>query len=721
MSKQTITQRDFMLGALRPGFLEGDDLELRGKSLREARNMRVEATRSLRDRPGTFLVRDLAGSYDIIEIRPKTGEVYGLLIRDSGLDVIDAQGRSLWSLSPAPWSSGADVWVEPFSETTVIGGSWGIKKLVYDAGTWSFQDFDFARAAGNSVAQPYWVFHKGVTITPSATTGTITITASAAVFTPQYVGLRIRYGEREILITGFTSPSVLVGVVQSPLPPSWSLFVGDASSINVGDAVIGQVTDFQGVVVGKTSNTISVVTTEFFEGPDNGEKLSAPSGTVTVSFKQTIAPLPSSIWDEPLISPIRGYPRAGASAGGRLTLVDFPQVPDAICLSSTRDINDFEIGASDDDAILRQAGENTPRFLHVLNAGDLLLFSDKGIYYVELRSGNLITPTSFNPVQFDRRAASAVRPVAIDDGAAFVEASGQTIASCRLTGNVNLRWTVRSISIYHDQLINAPVKLCGPSLYSVSPEKYLFVVNRDGTLAAMSWFEEFSMETIGFLRWDTQGRFVSISPIFGGHWMIVDRDLSAGTIRTIERLSEDAVVDCSCAVTPPSPLLLNGSPLEVNGQELSIVTSGAALLEGQTVQLVGNGWYGGPRVVDPGGAVPDVEGYPSGAYIGLDFAVSCKPWPVEVINSPRAGMLKARVIRGSISVKDTLTASVRANNSTKRFGGHSFGDDLSAPAPLMTRVLKFSVVGHRDHPEIEISRTVPGPIKVLAITQEVQV
>lgn len=721
MAKNTETQRDFTLGVLREEFLEGDDLELRKRSLRGGKNVRIKATRSVCGRPGTFYRRTKANSYDIIELRPQSGAVFGLLIGDTTLDVIDSAGRSIWTLDPAPWTDGADVWVEPFSEKTVLGGSWGLKVLTYNGGSWVLSDFGFDPTTGGQIAQPYWIFNEGVTIRPSAISGSITVTASAAIFTPSYVGLRIRYGEREILITGYTSPTLVSGTVISALKPSYRLTFASTANFNVGDAIVGQVTDYQGLIISKTSTTIDVVTTEFLDGPDVSEKVSAPSGTATVTAKAVIAPLASPIWDEPLISPVRGYPRAGASAGGRLTFVDFPQVPDLIAMSSTRAITDFEVGAEDDDAILRQAGENSPRFLHVINAGDLLLFSDKGLYYVELRSGNLLTPTSFNPVQFDKRAAAPVRPVAIDDGAAFVEASGQTIATCQLTGNVNLRWTVRSISIYHNQLINAPVKLCGPSLFSVQPEKYLFVVNADGTLAAMSWFEEFSIETIGFIPWETEGAFKSVSPIFGGYWAIVERDLDVGPVTVLEEFSQDTVVDCACIVAVADVLEVNGANLEVNGDNLEVSVSGATPLATLEVALVGENWFGGLRTVDAGGNVPDATGYPSDSYVGLDFPVWVEPWPVEMINTPRSGMLKARVIRGSVSLLNTLTAYVRANRTTKRFGGYAFGDDLSEAPPLMTQRVKFSVVGNRDHPELEIGRSAPGKFEVMSVTQEVQV
>ncbi|MCL5460087.1 hypothetical protein M3M33_15730, partial [Loigolactobacillus coryniformis] len=84
----------------------------------------------------------------------------------------------------------------------------------------------------------------------------------------------------------------------------------------------------------------------------------------------------------------------------------------------------------------------------------------------------------------DKRGANQVRPVAVEDAVVFVESSGESVAIAQLSGNVYLKWTVRAISALHAHLIQTPIKLCGPSLYSPLPEKYFFAVNADGSLVS---------------------------------------------------------------------------------------------------------------------------------------------------------------------------------------------------------------------------------------------
>jgi hypothetical protein len=718
--KKAYTQRNFALGETRADFLEAKQLEIRGVSMRRGENVRIAATGVPEARPGSWFERELTTGYDVIELRPETGVIYGLIVNNGSIDIINSDGLLTQSFTGLPWTDASQVWVEPFREVTVIGYEGGIYQLFWDGAAfiWAAYAFDFA--AGNSVAQPYWAYIQDATITPSARTGTnITITASRGIWDALYVGQRIRYGQREILITTYVSPTVLRGDVISTLPPSYKVTVENTVGMSVGDAVIAGDTDFSGFITQIIGNDVYLVSLSKFDGPDIDEKLSAASASSKITAKVEVLPLPSPIWDEPLMSPLRGYPRSGASASGRLALADFPQVPDLVALSSVRAITDFKVGAADDDAIVRQCGDNSPRFLHVVNAGDILLMSDRGLYYLSIRDGDILTPNTFNPILFDKRGCSSVKPVPMDDGVIFVEASGQTIAACVLDGNIYLKWSVRTISTYHSHLIKSPTKLCGPSLFAETPEKYLFVVNGDGTLAAMSWFSDFSLDSIGFVPWSTQGSYRSMSPIFGGYWSIVDRSIGGVTKRFLERMDNDALLDCSVPLSEIEVLEANGANLTVNGGTLEVSVPASTPLAGETVHVAGGGYYGGTRVVAVDGVIPDVSEMPDGSVGGFNFVSRVMVWPHEWIETERAGLVKARTVQGSVSVMSTGMFQVRANSTTKSFGGYWFGDDLSEPPPDRTKRFGFTVTGNRDYPEVEVIKPLPARFKVLAITQEV--
>lgn len=723
--KKTIMQRSFTFMEIREDFLEGDDLEVRQQSVRAARNMKSLPTRATESRPGTFYVRTLTDADDIIEIRPKTGLKFGLIINDNSFQICDPAGLIVHTENSVPWSEAAGVWAQNFREKTVIGGAGFLRELDYnDDGGWDFTEYQFADASGGEIAQAYWAFEKDHSIQPSAKNGTITVTATKPLWTADYVGLRIRYGMREIQVTEFLSSTALRGNVVNELPPSFSVEVEDSTAFRIGDIVVGADTDFKGLVISITGLTLLVATIHFFEGPSEDEELSSPFGSSKVVGVPTeVTPLPSPIWDEPLMSKHRGFPQSAAAVSGRLVLIDFPQVPDLVALSSSRGIDDFDVGAEDDDAIIRQVGDSAPRWLHAINMGDLLLLADNGVYYVPARENGVISPSTFNTVFVDEIGASEIKPVKVNDGVIFVEASGRRVSAAMLDGNVYLKWSTRPLTTFHSHQINNPKRLCGPSLGSSSDEKFMFVVNGDGTLAAMSWQGNLKDENIGFAPWDTNGEFVNVSPIFDGYWAIVDRQVTGGTVRFLERFSAEALMDCAVETQGPSAvenLSVNGEELEVNGTPLVVRTPVLSHLPGVTVSYYANGFDGGDHIVKSDGTVtgePDISGV---RQIGINFIASVKPWAVEHVESKRVGMVRVRTPRVSVSVQNTLGFQAIRNRTTTTVGGFSFGDDLSSPPELQTKVFKFSVLGNRDHPEIEFRKNRPGPFRVLAIGQEVQ-
>ena len=690
-----------MLGQPREEFLEAADLDLTENSVRVAENVRIKATRTLAQRHGSEYLKTPTMAGRIFEIRPADGVTFALEVNTNQIRALDADAATVWStaISVLTQEELAYLWVEPFGYQTIIGAPDRMYVLEYAAGTFTLSPFAFDPAPGSELAQPYWAFVSGISLTPSARTGSITVTASSALFSATWVGLRIRYTNREILITAYTSPTQVTGTVQSQLAPTYRLTLSSVAGFQLNDTVIGQTTDFRGLIVGISGLDIDVVTLDFFDGPDVAEKLSAASGTATVSAKVEISPAASPIWDEPLISAVRGYPRSGAAASGRLFLCDFPQAPDVIAASSSRSILDFRVGDEDDDAIARAVGDNRPRFLHVVNAGDLLFFADRGCYLASLRDGNVLSPASFNLIPFDSRGATSARPARVDDGVVFVEAGGSAIAAATLTGDFYSKWKVRTLSTFHDHLFTGPIAVCGPPPNITLEDKYLFVINADGTMVAMSWVDSFDVESVGFVTWTTEGNYLAISPVFGTYWMMVSRAFNnpSVTASVLERMSMTAIMDCQVDTVGALPDIFKGTETHVAGE----------------------GWYAGTLTVPTLAYVVPPDTYPADAQIGFNFVSRVQPWPKKLIQHPKAGLLPCRVIRFAASVLATGPVQMRANAITQDFGGYAFGDDLSVPPPAMTKIIRMSVVGRRDHPELEVIKPYPSKMQILAITQEV--
>ena len=725
--KRVITQRDFSAGELREEFLERDDVGLRKASLRRATNTFIGPTQTIAARPGStylpVLMQDIA--YDdgleffvpgaipggtagdvrqMVEIRPSASETFALTLLDDRIVVLDEAGETIYATPDVAWTSAKQCWVVPLGTDTIIGHpSHGIFVLSYSNSTWDYGTFAFAEGTGQTTLQPYFKYATGSRITPSASTGSVVVNASQNVFTSSTVGTKIRYGEREILVTSFVNSTRVNGTVVSKLPPCFRLTVASTTNINVNDIVIGQDSGFNGVVTSVDSaTTFSVLTIENWDGPSINEKVSSPQVTQTVTAKASIGPQSASFWDEALFSERRGWPAAAEWAAGRLWLAGSSGKRNIVVASSVRAANDFEMGVEDDDAIMRTVGPDGTRIRHVIDAGDILFLADRGLHYQDRRSNGVLTPSNFAPVLFDERGCSTVRPALVERGVVFVEEGGAGVSAALLDGNVYLTWSVRSLTMFCPHLINEPVALCGPPLAPKRSDRLLMVVNKDGTIAAMSYSTMLGQETVGFVPWTTLGKYRLAAPMFGGYWISVDRDNDGETMRRIERVDFDQFLDCAVTTDPQSG-------------------TAAPHLVGQIAHVIdGDNFIGTSEVLDQGNLQEKFRDASEACQIGLNFEAKAEVWPADIIEATTAGLRTPRVFTLIVSALNTRHIDVICNKDQRQLGGYRFGDDLSKPPPLRTMLYRVPVFGRRDHATLSVSRSVPGPWHILTIGQEVE-
>lgn len=712
MVKRSVVQRDFSLGELREEFLERDDLPLRQQSLRRARNISLLPTGGFETRPGTSFFRSATVFVDgFAEIVRLSGESFMAAWQGTYLYVYDDEGVEVASFS-APWTY--DVyWTLPYGDTLLIGSDAGIYTLRHVDGAWSLTLFQFDAPMAGRVRRPYWVFHSGVTITPSAETGTITVTASSGIFSAGRVNTTIRYGYRAINLTGYVSPTVMNGTVVTRLPPTYEITL-DALADGlwlVGDVVNAATTQFSGQIVDRDVGTKKIWVLSLTEGiePTTGEDISCSEATAEITGVTTSTPKASTLWDEALINHFRGYPQTAAIVSGRLVLAGFKDAPNVIAISSARLINDFEVGTDDDDGIVRAIGGI--RIAHVITAGDLLIMSDQGTYVASVRDAPM-TPGSFNPVLVDSRPVSPlVKPAVVRDMALFVEGSTGRLAVAIQSGNIYLKWGVRVVSDLHAHLFTGITHICPPARTDRMPR--VLVLRSDGTITAGTWSDD--LETIGFVQWDTPNGFYKFAaPCFGRQYLIVRRHFGPPApggqdLFFLECFRDTMLLDSTVRSFFPRA---NGTIPHLAGQAVTVYQN-RFFLHGQPVDV------NGAVQIEAGAEDFPVSSGGEQPQIGLPFPSEASVWPVEMLDAPHVGLKRVRATRFGVSVQDAIRFEMRCNRHSRTVGGYSFGDDLSEPAPLSERIFTAPVTGRPPHHDLGVVRSDPGPWRVLAMTQEV--
>lgn len=727
--KETIWQNDFSIGAPRPESVERDDLPLIEGSVKEARNTISLSTGQIEGRPGTIHTGDTTAT-EGIEVDLGAGRVYDLHITPTGYviygadeSVVDSETGFDWTTVTGKWGTYTfdDIafWVlpDPDGSAILIGSQYfPIQGLIVDsAGSWTFGAVGFAQSLAGAVLQPYWRYYEGVTIQPSGRLGSINVTASSAIWTAAHVGMRIRYVDREIVLTGLTSSTVMTATVTEELPPTYTITVASTSGYKKGDVVEHSVLGGQGIITNISGSDITVLATSSYDGFNaaSSPKLVAPNASQVISAVSSASPAATYLWDVQLQSPVHGYAGYATRHKNRAYLCGFPGAPNAFAASSAGSVIDFGMGPEDADGFVESIGSDYGGSLrYVISAEDLLFLTSRGLYYQQTRDGAAITPKNIGPIPFSRMGCAAVEPVVVDDGCIFVDSVGSQVYAAVLAGDIYRSWRAQPLAKYHSHLITGPQHLGATSFGSERPEQFIYVTNSDGTTAVCQWDRD--ANTIGWRPWDTDGSFVSVYQCFGKTYAIVDRTIADIAERFRERFEYGLYLDCVAAVyvDEENPEGLDGVAFDQG------VTAFATHLEDHTATVYLDGWDLGDRLINSSGKpldndlnvieYPDWEGI---AQIGLLFETEVVPWDRRSLRTQRGTREIKRKIELYVTVQDSRAWMVGG----RTFGGYRAGDDLTLPPPLRSEQIRVDLTGGQFYERVPIVKDRPGPFRLMKL------
>ena len=184
-------------------------------------NIFVMPTGGVTRRAGLRYVDTCPGQARLIAFEFNTEQVYLLVFREGAVDVYE-NGVKLTTLLATPWTL-AQIqsinWVQSADTLLVVHPEVPPQKITRNkTGIWSVTPWVFYEKDG-VIEQPYHKFaDEAVTLTPSASTGTITLTASADVFdAAHHVGARFRLQGKEVEISAVASPTSATATVKQTL------------------------------------------------------------------------------------------------------------------------------------------------------------------------------------------------------------------------------------------------------------------------------------------------------------------------------------------------------------------------------------------------------------------------------------------------------------------------------------------------------------------------
>lgn len=685
-------------GELSPDYLMRTDTEARNAGAKTFRNAMLKAGGGFCRRWGTVDLAGLDGLCRLETIGVGEDDAKILTFSNGQFEVRALDGTLEDTVGSCPWTE-ADLFTMQVAveegRIIVASRSFFPRALTESGGSWSLASFAFADGINGAKLQPYWRFAaKGVTLTVGAYTGSgVALTTSAAFFTANHVGARIRYCSVEITITAVTNGTTATGTVVGSLFPTVDVTVASSAGFLVNQEVQGDDTQTRGVVASiPGGTTVRVQLTEGYTLFDTAEKLVGPTAKSQISGVATTGtPAPTVIWDEQMISAARGYPGACALHRARLLFGDFPEAKNALVASATGDITSFDTGTGlDDEAILEVVARETSLSLkHFAPAEQLLMLTEAGPYYVPEQVGAPLSPTNYDVLKIGPERSSAPAPVLVSEGVMFVEADSGRLLIAQQTGNVRKSWEMADLSELAPHLMGTSVEIDLMAAGSDS-DRLLIMLRDDGKIAPMTFRRGGRFAAWGL--WTTTGAWRSIVAAAGQLYAVAERVLDSVTEYRLERFTDGVWCD---------------------GQvSLEDYDDPAALYANETIGVWDGDYKLGEFDADGTGVLAGVDDSYGALQVGLDFEVEVEPMPPV---DPEYGLRpNLKITRVDVDVIESVGFKGNGKDPSGWIAGTIGGSVVKS-----TGVRRFRPLGRQKYPTFRILQTEGGPLEVRSITMEV--
>jgi hypothetical protein len=516
-------QTNFSSGELDPLLRSRTDLSQYQNALETARNVIVQPQGGIRRRDGLKFIHDFTGftEFKLIPFEFSTNDSYTLVLVDERIYIFKA-GVLQTDIN----ASGDDYLTAPVITSAMldeINYTQAVDTLIL-----CHEDLETQRLVRNSDTSwtlaalpitniPRYAFtatvaNPAATLTPSAISGNLTVTASAGVFTgaaDSYVGQYI-----------YAEPFGTLRIIE------------------------------------KTSTTVLKCYAE-------------------VPFFNTDA-IASGDWDletgyEDSWSAVRGWPRSAAFHESRLYFGGSKQRQNTVWGSRVIDYFNFEFGtALDDEAV--EATINTSQFnaiTHMASGNVLRVFTTGGEFVVSQDGSNPITPSSFLVRPQTRLGSKPGVPIEDLNGAViFVQRQGRSLNAFQYT-DTTASYTIQSLSVLSSHLMKDPIDLAARRATSTDETDTLYLVNGDdGSMTVYSILS--SQNVIAASEFVTDGDFVAVGVELADVYTIVKRTVNGATKYYMEKFDKDVYLDC--ALTGGAASTVNVTHLQA--KEVQIIRDG---------------------------------------------------------------------------------------------------------------------------------------------------
>jgi hypothetical protein len=724
-------QTNFSVGELDPLLRARTDLDQYQNALEQAQNVIVQPQGGIKRRDGLKFIHNFGGTFTDFKLIPfefsvadsyllalVAGRIYvfkdGVLqtnINGSGNDYLAASAITAAMLDEIEYTQAVDTLILCHEDLQT-------KRLVRNTDTnWTLENLPLINLP--QYAYAFDTHSPNFDITPSATTGNITVTASNVTTdtgTAQGGGADTITLKAASSYTSDDDPNGMFITLTSGTGSGQTRHVEDyvASTkvLTVYPAWDTQPDSSTGYKVEafapSTVNEYLQVQSTFGRAR-YVEYVSATSmkAFVEVPFFDTNAVVAGD-WEsehgyEDVWSNDRGWPRSATFHEGRLYFGGSKSRPNTIWGSRVIDYFNFDPGTGLDDESV-EATINTNQLNAIVNVvagSDLRIFTTGGEFVVVQSEDTPITPAGFLVRPQTRLGTKPGVPIEDLNGASvFVQRQGKSLNAFQY-GDTTRSYQVQQVSVLSSHLMKGPVDLAARRSTSTDEADRLFIVNGDdGTMAVYSILV--GQQVIAPSEFTTDGEFIAVAVELSDVYCVVKRTINSATIYTLEKFDSSLTLDSAKSGTTGSSVTMDH-------------------LEGETVFIVRDG------VVEPTQTVPATpftitfaSAATSSYQVGLDYTVNAKTMPTEpVLPTGTVQGVKKRIVQIDALLHETKNLTLNGKNIAFR----NFGEDVldSAVQPFTGLKTAHGILGYSATGQITISQSVPLPMTVLGLEYKLSV
>jgi len=539
MSKIIAIQNSFTSGELDPKLLSRTDLEAYGSGLTTALNVVVLPQGGIKRRPGLKFITELGGSPEngirLVPFEFNTSDAYLLAFTHNRMYVIKngvlqtniaGSGNNYLTttitsamLTKMCWTQSADTLITvqedmaPKRITRTSDTAWAIADVTFDFNPQYAPSFTIVNTSSAG------------TLTPSAVSGNITLTAQHNIFTSAHVGQYVNviggssFGRARIV--ELTSASVVKAHVEIPF------FNTDAIDNANWELETGYIDTFSGS---------------------------------------------------------KGFPRSACFHQGRLYFGGSKSRPSTIFASRVNEFFNFNPGEGNaDDAFVATLDTNQLNaIVDIISANYLQIFTTGGEFYAPQEFSDPLTPTNFiAKLQSSHGSKENIRVQNVAGGTLYIQRQGKALNEFLYSSGEDA-YTSTQISLLSSHLLNNPSDMSIRKATSTDEGDRLALVNAtDGSMAVYTLLRD--QKIVAASKFTTDGNFLNIATVVADQYVAVKRTINSADKYYIELFDENFTLDSGVsggAASSHSSGHLNGKSVKVIGDGVmqADVTAGASTI-----------------------------------------------------------------------------------------------------------------------------------------------